>query len=64
MACFFCFKRDEERAARSPRELSAWPAEGSTKGVRDCEFGRMSGSFVPADLQSAGINKQPDCKSG
>ena len=41
----FCFKRDEERAARSPRELSAWPTEGSTKGDRDCPRPRARVSF-------------------
>ena len=41
----FCFKRDEERAARSPRELSAWPTEGSTKGDRDSPRPRARVSF-------------------
>ncbi len=41
----FCCEGDEELATRSPRELPAVPAEGTTKGGRDCPRTRARVSF-------------------
>ena len=45
----FCCEGDEGRATRSPRELPAVPAEGTTKGGRDLPLAKPRAA-MPSEL--------------